>query len=155
VDGQREFLVSDLGASFGKTGAVTTRSKGNLKDYEHSSFITAATVEYLSFKMATRPSPMLKPFERTNYRTRAQMELITKKIPRADALWIGQQLTRLTEEQIRDAFRAAHYPPVEVERYAKVLETRIAELNARAQGSGVRAEDAKWRNFEMLAEPIR
>lgn len=141
ADGARDFVVSDLGASFGRTGAATKRSKGKISDYEHSKFIVQVTPETISFKMATRPSPILKLFEKQNYETRALMEQIVQNVPRNDAAWIAQELARLTPEQIRDAFRAADYSPDLVERYAKALEARIRELNAQARPSEVRADN--------------
>ena len=50
-------------------------------------------------------------------------------MPRADAKWMGQLLSQLSPDQIRDAFRAAAYSPQEVDGSAKVIESRIAELN--------------------------
>ena len=143
VDGAREFVVSDLGASFGRTGAVTTRSKGNLRDYEHSKFIVKSAPESVSFKMSTKPSFVLKPFEHKNYEMRAKMETVTKGIPRADVQWIAVQLSRLTPEQVRDAFRAAGFAPDAVERYAKTIETRISELKTEGEKSEVRAATGK------------
>ena len=63
------------------------------------------------------------------------MEWIGRHIPKADAKWAGQLLAKLSHEQIRDAFRAAQYPPEEVEAYASAVELRIAELNQLWEGS--------------------
>jgi hypothetical protein len=65
-----------------------------------------------------------------NYRERAKMEDITKKISRADAKWLGQLLAQLSQEQIRDCFRSAGYTPEEVAGYAREVQQRIGELNA-------------------------
>jgi hypothetical protein len=43
---------------------------------------------------------------------------------------MGQVLAQLSPEQIRDAFRAAGYPPDDAEGLAKVVENRIAQLKA-------------------------
>ena len=64
------------------------------------------------------------------YRARARMEQLTKHIPRSDARWLGQRLTRLSEKQLRDGFRAAGYTPSEVDGYTKALQRRLAELSA-------------------------
>jgi hypothetical protein len=143
VDGARELVVSDLGATFGKTGAVATRSKGKLRDYEHSKFIVKSTPESVSFKMSTRPSFLLKSFERRNYEMRAKMETVTKNISRADVQWIAGQLSRLTPEQIKDAFRAAGFAPDVVEGYAKTIEARVGELKAEGEKSDARAAAGK------------
>jgi hypothetical protein len=129
TDTERHYLVSDLGASMGKTGAVTTRSKGTLKDFEDSKFIRERKSDEVSFEMRTRPSPILAPFEAKNFEKRSRMEKIEDNIPAADVAWIGSQLAKLTPQQIRDAFRAAGLSADEVEGYARAIEKRIAELN--------------------------
>jgi hypothetical protein len=58
------------------------------------------------------------------------MSKITKHIPRADAKWLGQGLSPLSEKQIRDCFRAGGYTQEEAEGYAAVIQNRIAALNA-------------------------
>jgi hypothetical protein len=130
TDTERHYLVSDLGASFGKTGAISTRSKGVLKDYDGSKFIRERKADTVSFEMRTRPLPVFAPFEAKNYEKRARMEQIEDDIPAADVAWIGSQLAKLTPQQIRDAFRAAGFSADEVEGYARAVEKRIAELNA-------------------------
>ena len=50
------------------------------------------------------------------------------KIPRDDARWVGNQLGRLSPEQIRDAFRAGGYSAQNVEQLSSVVERRIGEL---------------------------
>ena len=129
TDTERHYLVSDLGASFGKTGAVTTRSKGVLKDYEDSKFIHERKADTVSFEMRTRPLFVLAPFEHKNYEMRSRMEQIEDNIPVADAAWIGSQLARLTPEQIRDAFRTAGFSAGEVEGYTRAVQKRIADLD--------------------------
>jgi len=129
VDGERRYLVSDVGATFGKTGNSRTRSKSVLRDYANSKFIEKVTPDHVGFVMHSRPFfPTI--FNVSNYRTRTQMEKIAKNIPRADAKWLGRRLAQLSEQQIRDCFRAAGYTPEEVEGYMKALQKRIAELNA-------------------------
>jgi hypothetical protein len=48
------------------------------------------------------------------------------------AAWIGGWLSRLSEQQIRDAFRSGNYNPEEVEMLSMGLIERIKELNALA-----------------------
>jgi hypothetical protein len=124
------YEVSDLGASFGTAGRSWTHavSKGNLHSYSHSKFITKVTPEYVDFKTPSRPRFifMVNPRE---YISRVHLEWIGKRIPRADARWIGELLARLSPEQIHDAFRAAGYSPQEVEGFSKIVLSRIAALN--------------------------
>jgi len=62
------------------------------------------------------------------YLSRIHLEWIRRNIPKADAKWMGGLLAGLSAQQIRDAFRAAGYPPQEVEKFSNILERRIAEL---------------------------
>ena len=129
ASGKREYLVSDVGASFGKTGNYFTRSKSRLRDYERSKFIQRETPEYIDFVMHTRP--FLPTAVRTHYfRERSNWTKITKHIPRGDAKWLGQELGRLSDSQIRDCFRAAGYTPDEIDGYAKTVQKRIQQLNS-------------------------
>ena len=57
------------------------------------------------------------------------MQDIVKDIPVADARWLGKLLEPLSDEQIRDCFRAAGYSPEEVEGNAAMVKERIRELN--------------------------
>ena len=129
TDAERHYLVSDLGASFGKTGAVSSRSKGVVKDYEESSFIRERTADTVSFEMRTRPLPVLAPLELKYYEEHGRMAQIADKIPVADAAWIGSQLAKLNPQQIRDAFRAAGFSADEVEGYTRAVQQRIAAFS--------------------------
>lgn len=129
MGGERRYMVTDLGASFGKTGGPASRSKSVLHDYANSKFVEKATPEFVDLVMNSRPS-VLSVINVPNYQARARMEGVTKHIPRADAKWLAQRLSQLSEEQIRDGFRAAGYTPEEVEGYTKAVQERIAELNA-------------------------
>ena len=129
VDGERHYAISDAGATFGKTGDKMTRSKGVPKHYEESKFIAKVTPDFIDFVLHSRPL-FLSAFAVCNYRERTKMEKITKHIPRADAKWLGQRLSVLTDRQIRDAFRAAGYGPGDVETLTTTIRRRIAALEA-------------------------
>jgi len=129
VDGEKRYLVSDAGATFGKTGNNMSRSKSDVKGYEESKFIEKEKPDEVDFEMHSRPF-LLTAVDVPNYHGRTKMENVTKHIPRADAKWLGQLLGQLSEEQIRDCFRAAGYTPSEVEGYTKEVQKRIAALNA-------------------------
>lgn len=126
---ERRYLVSDLGASFGKTGGTAARSKGVLKDYRKAKFIERADGNYVDFVMATKLFPLMAVATPGDYGQRKKMVSIGKHIPRADVQWIAHRLSQLTPQQIRDAFRTAGYTPDEAEEYAQAVEARIAELN--------------------------
>jgi hypothetical protein len=128
-DGRREYYVKDVGASFGKTGEVFTRSKSDPHDYVESKFVQKENTEYVDFVMHSRPF-VLSAVDVPNYDKRTKMQDITKHIPVDDARWLGQRLAMLSENQIKDAFRAGGYSPSEVDEYTIAVMNRIAELKA-------------------------
>jgi hypothetical protein len=121
------YVVSDLGASFGRTGNGFTRSRGVMKDYAETKFIHRATPEHVDFVMHSRPF-FLTFFYLPNYFSRTRMESVARHIPVADARWLGNRLGKLSAEQIRDCFRAAGFSTAEVEGYSTVVEQRIGAL---------------------------
>ena len=127
---EQVYLVSDLGSSFGTTGRSWTAAmgKGNLGSYERSKFIGRVTPRYVDFDVPTRPA-LLIIFKPKDFFERLEMRWIGKCIPRADVEWIGGLLQQLSPAQIQDAFRAAGYPPEEVQAFSHVVEQRIAALS--------------------------
>ena len=125
------YLVSDLGSTFGTTGRGWTHatSKGNLKSYSHSRFISKSTPQFVDFSTPSRAALIYFFTSFPEFFSRLHMRWIGKHIPLADAKWIGGLLGQLSPEQIRDAFRAAGYQPQQVEGFAKTVQERIAELN--------------------------
>jgi len=122
------YVVSDLGASFGETGNAITRSKSNLTDYTESKFIQKVTAEHVDFVLNSRPF-VLSAVNVPYYASRTHMQDIVKDIPIADAKWLGKLLEPISDEQIRDCFRAAGYSAEEVEGYAAAVKERIKDLN--------------------------
>jgi hypothetical protein len=61
---------------------------------------------------------------------RRDLEWIGRKIPIADARWIGGLLKQLSHQQLVDAFRAGQFPPEDVNEYVSIVESRINELAA-------------------------
>ena len=126
---ERVFEVSDLGSSFGSAGLERTdRSNGNLRSYRRTPFITHLTSEEVDFDAPRRPDWIVLA-NVPEFLRRLQLLWIGKNIPRPDAKWMGLLLSRISPNQIRDAFRAAGYPPDEVEGFAEVLEARIKQLS--------------------------
>jgi len=130
VDGERRYVVTDAGATFGNTGNALTRSKSNPRDYEDSKFIAKDTPDFIDFVLHSRPFFLDGATEPDNYSERTKMEEITRHIPRADAKWLGLRLSQLSDVQIRDGFRAAGYDPANVEILATTIRQRIAALGA-------------------------
>lgn len=111
--GQAElrYIISDLGGSFGKTGGFFARSRNKPSDFVKTDFIEAVKGNLIDFNYGGKSK---KLFE---------------NITISDAKWIGSLLSRLSDEQIKDAFRAANYSPEEVEGLSSAVRERIAALN--------------------------
>jgi hypothetical protein len=122
------YVISDLGASFGETGNAITRSKSNLSDYSEAKFIQKVTEKHVDFYLNSRPF-VLTAFDVPNYASRTHMQDIVKDIPLEHARWLGKLLQALSEQQIRDCFRAAGYSQEQVEGYAALVKLRIQDLN--------------------------
>jgi len=129
VGGERRYVVTDLGATFGNTGNSLTRSKSAAGEYADSKFIDKVEIDSIDFVLHSRPF-ILSAINIPNYQTRTRMEDITRKIPRADARWLGRRLSRLSDRQIGDAFRAGGYPREEIAVYSRAIRKRITELAA-------------------------
>jgi len=127
IAGGEQYGITDLGATLGRTGNVITRSKGVSKDYAETKFIADVTATHVDFVMRSRPFLPLV-FNLSHYRSRTRMESIVKRVPIADARWIGDRLGRLSTEQIRDAFRASGFSPEDIEVYTQVVVARIRAL---------------------------
>ena len=129
-NGKALYLVSDLGASFGSAGEIwpLDKAKGNLEAFEKSKFLRRVTDDFVDFRAPARPRFvfLVTPKE---YLHRVRMEKIGHRIPRGDARWAGRLLSRLSQDQIHEVFRAAGYSPAEIEEFSRVLESRIAVLN--------------------------
>jgi hypothetical protein len=111
---EQRYAVSDLGGTFGPTGLNWTQ-RGYLKAYRESKWITKTSSGYVDFGTPAMP---------------ALNHWVGRRIPVADARWVGDLLAQLSPQQIRDAFRAAGYPPEEVEGFGLVVEQRVRELKA-------------------------
>ncbi|WP_109485170.1 hypothetical protein [Occallatibacter savannae] len=127
--GRDLFLTSDVGATFGTNGLSwsKSRSKGDVDTFRKSKFITHKTEAEVDF--GTPAAPM--PLEAANvkvYKMRRDLEWIGKKIPIADARWMGSLLKQLSHQQLVDAFRAGQFPEEDTQRYVEVVESRIKEL---------------------------
>jgi hypothetical protein len=125
----RIYMVSDLGASFGTAGASWPlwKAKGNLNSYTNSNFIRRRTTASVDFDVPARPR-FLYLLHPRNYFSRLRMRWIGRNVPRSDARWMGDVLSRLSDRQIQDAFRSAGYSEPELEGFSKVVESRIKLL---------------------------
>jgi hypothetical protein len=125
----REYEVSDLGATFGTTGRRLshTKSKGNLYEYATSTFIDKERPDSVDFNVPSRPSLMVA-FDPKEYASRLDMRWIGEAIPRSNARWVGDLLGQLSQDQIKDAFRAAGYEGEELNGFVVEFQKRVAAL---------------------------
>lgn len=115
TNGELRYIISDLGGSFGKTGGFITRSRNKPEDYVKAKFIEKVNGEIIDF----------------NYGGKNQK--LVENITVADARWLSNLLSRLTDQQIKDAFRAANYSATEVDKLASAFRARINALAAVAK----------------------
>jgi hypothetical protein len=127
--GDQFYEVSDLGASFGRSGKSYSDSitKNNLPAYRRSRFISKVTPTYVDFAFPTHP-PFLYVFNLPFFISKMRTRWIGKHIPREDVEWIAGLLGQLSAQQIQDAFRAAGYSPTEITDYTSAVRRRITEL---------------------------
>jgi len=100
---EQRYVAADLGSSFGLAGKTIFYSKGVLKDFQSRPLIKNVGPEFIDFWSF-------------------------KHIPRLHAKWIGGYLAQLSDDQIKDAFRAAGFSPAEVEGFAQKVREKINEL---------------------------
>jgi hypothetical protein len=101
--------------------------KGNPTAYCDSKWIKAVSPEFVDFNVPSPPA-MNYYIDFPEMARRLSLLWLGRRIPRADARWMGDLLARLSPDQIRDAFRAAGYSSQEIEQLSKVVQRRIAEL---------------------------
>ena len=109
------YAISDLGATFGRTGNIPffwrfTRSRNEPEDYAHSRFIDKVKGNRVAFRYGGKNRGLFK------------------NISIEDAKWVGRLLSRLSDRQIADAFRAANYDETEVRLLTQAVRRRINEL---------------------------
>ena len=130
---EARYYVTDLGATLGRAGGLGgTRTKNDLSDFLSTKFVRGVDARdgVVEFDYDTRPSGLghlsvLQPFY---YRHEVNKEKAMRGIPVGHARWIGSLLGQLSDEQLRDAFRAANYSEGVRESYVAALRERINQL---------------------------
>lgn len=119
VKGELHHVVSDLGATFGKTGgqnspmALLRQVKGSRNepgDYVSDKFIEGVEGGHVRLHFSGKNSGLMRD------------------ISVSDARWLWEILSRLSDQQIEDAFRAANYTPDVVRLLTVAVRARINEL---------------------------
>jgi hypothetical protein len=125
ANGENQYIVSDLGATFGKFGNNNLpiifrlgRKTGSPKHYIRTRFVKG--VERGEIKLAYK----------------GKNRSLIKGFTVADGRWLLNRLNKLSDQQIRDVFRAANYAPAEVDLFTQAVKNKISELD-RAVGSNL------------------
>ena len=113
----RWFVVRDVGAALGVTGKLFPR-RNWIDGFERAGFITAVNGDRISFDYHGRHA-----------------ELLAQLTP-DDVRYGAGLLERLTDQQWRDAFRAANYSSTDTDRFIRRIKQKIADgLAVRASPS--------------------
>jgi hypothetical protein len=104
------YVISDLGATFGKTEGLLTGSRNKPEDYVKDKFIKGVKDNRVEFDYGGKRGE------------------IFRDITVEQARWVGTLLSRLSEEQIKDAFRAANYTEDQLQTLTGAVRKRIHEL---------------------------
>lgn len=112
ANGQDElqYIISDLGATFGKTGGLFSRNRNSPESYAKTKFVEGVNGGKVKLAYSGKNSELFK------------------NITVEDVKWIGSLLTRLSDKQISDAFRAANYNADEVQLLTQAVRARINQL---------------------------
>jgi len=105
-----QYILSDLGATFGKTGGFIGRSRNRPEDFAKSKFVEGVEGNRVKIAYGGKNSSLFS------------------NITVEQARWIGTWLSRLSDKQVSDAFRAANYTPDEVQLLSGAFHARIAQL---------------------------
>ena len=111
--GEKEarYFDTDLGASFGKEGRIIGHTRNRPDQYvADTKFITGVEHGLIRFDYKGKNKHLIQD------------------ITVAQAKWLGNILSQLSDQQISDAFRAANYSPEQIEALSRVVKARINEL---------------------------
>lgn len=130
---EARYYVTDLGATLGRAGGLGgTRTKNDLADFLSTKFVRGTDVRdgVVEFDYDTRPRGLghLSVLHPRYYRGEVKKEKAMRGIPIVHARWIGGLLAQLSDEQLYDAFRAAHYSENVARSYVTALRERIDQL---------------------------
>ena len=104
------YVISDLGATFGKTGGPIAHSRNEPEKYIKTQFVEGAKGGRVRFAYSGKQSGLFD------------------QVSVADAKWIGGLLAQLSDKQIEDAFRAADFTPEETAMLMAQVKDRINQL---------------------------
>jgi hypothetical protein len=141
---ESRYYVSDVGATLGKVGGLGgKRSKNSLADFRSSKFIERVENGVVSFDYHTKPkgAGLFASLFNPGYgKSQAKKERAMRQASVEDARWVGQQLSRLSDEQLRDAFRAANYDEATREGFVAAIRQRANMLAGLPAGNVASAQ---------------
>ena len=130
--GESRYTVTDVGATLGAVGGFGAhRSKNNVNDFSRSRFVSKAKNGNVKYDYNLKPkgfgliSLIYPPY----YFRQRKATNAMNRVPIEHAAWIGSQLAQLSDNQLRDTFRAAGYDRATTEQYVRAMRGRINELN--------------------------
>jgi hypothetical protein len=109
------YAISDLGATFGHASTTPlfwrlTRSRNNPEKYAQSKFVEKVKGDRVVIHFGGKNSGLMK------------------NITVRDAQWLSRLLAQLSDQQIRDAFRAANYRQDQIDVLARTVRARSNQL---------------------------
>lgn len=110
--GELQYVVADLGATFGKTGGPIAHDRNEPEHYVKSGFVEKVEGGRVKFDYHGKNAGLFD------------------NISVEDAKWIGDILSQLSEQQIKDAFRAGNFKPDDIEALSYEVRARINELHS-------------------------
>jgi hypothetical protein len=110
-----QYVISDLGATFGHASTTPifwrlTRSRNNPANYAKSEFLEKVNGNRVVLHFGGKNRGLMKD------------------ITVDDAVWMGTWLSQLSDQQIRDAFKAANYTRSQVDLLTREVRSRTSEL---------------------------
>lgn len=108
--GELHYIISDLGATFGKTGSFLSYERNKPETYVRTKFVEGVKGGRVRFAYNGKNSGLFD------------------NITVEQARWIGGVLSRLSDRQLSDAFRAANYTPDEIQMLAGAVRSKINQL---------------------------
>ena len=129
--GESRYTVTDLGATMGGAGGFGHRSKNNVRDFQRSRMVSKVDDGKVKYNYDLKPKKfgLLSIVYPPYYLRQRHATNAMNKIPLDHATWIAAQLAQLSDDQLRDGFRAAGYDRATTEAYVCTLRSRINELN--------------------------
>jgi hypothetical protein len=109
------YIISDLGATFGHASTTPllwrfTRSRNSPVNYAKSDFLEKVKGDRVVLHFGGKNRGLMKD------------------IDVQDAQWMGSLLAKLSDQQLRDAFRAANYTPSQINLLVGEVRERTNEL---------------------------